>query len=599
MAMSTTRKTVLIISGILLGLVLIVVLGIAIVVSAIRGDRPSIQDNSVLALRISGSMPDYVPDDPFRRIFGGQPQSLGSLLAQFRKAKVDKRITAVLLDIDMSEVGWAKSEEIRSAISDFRSSGKPVYAYMEMALNKDYYIATSCDKIFVAPPGELFTIGLAADVMFFRGSLDKLGVYPDVYQIGKYKSAGDTFTQKQMTDAHREYINSMVDDMYGRYVDGIAQARKKSADEVKSLIDNAPYSAAKAKEVGLIDGALYRDDVEKELKKRLGYKDTDDLHVARSADYRQISQESLGLNKGEKIAVVYAAGDITSGRSTFGGSGQETIGSDSMVKVINDVAADKNIKAIVLRIDSPGGSGLASDIIWRAIEAAKAKKPVVVSMGDVAASGGYYIACNANKIVAEPSTITGSIGVVGGKPVVKGFYDWIGVTNEYVMRGKNAGMFRETEKFNDTERAKFEEFLKSTYEDFTTKVAKGRGKDQAYIDSIGQGRVWTGGQARERGLVDEYGGLDKAIEIAKQLAKIPADKGVERVVLPQPPTFFQQLMDSDDGSGDQASAEAKQQAALFSALPEDIRHTLRYAQFLDRASKGESVYLMPFRLRIR
>src|SRR5207248_6800608 len=210
------------------------------------------------------------------RLLGGQPQSLSSLLAQFRKAKVDKRITAVLLDIDISEVGWAKSEEIRDAITDFRSSGKPVYAYMETGLNKDYYIATACDKIFVPPPGELFTIGLAADVMFFRGSLDKLGIYPDMYQIGKYKSAGDMFTQKQMTDAHREYINSLLDDLYGRYLEVIAKARKKSTDEVKALIDDAPYSAAKAINAGLIDGAIYRDEVAKEMKKRLGYKDSDD-----------------------------------------------------------------------------------------------------------------------------------------------------------------------------------------------------------------------------------------------------------------------------------------------------------------------------------
>jgi protease IV len=601
MAMSKTRKVVLIVSGIVLGLIMVVVLGIAVIVSALRGDRPSIQGNSVLSLRISGSMPDYVPDDPFRRLFGGQPQSLSSLLAQFRKAKVDKRITAVMLDIDMSDAGWAKSEEIRSAIEDFRSTGKPVYAYMETSLNKDYYIATACDKIFVPPPGELFTIGLAADVMFFRGSLDKLGIYPDMYQIGKYKSAGDTFTQKQMTDAHREYINSLLDDLYGRYLDGIAKARKKSVDEVKALIDDAPYNAAKAKEKGLIDGAMYRDEVEKELKKRLGYKDTDDLKIARSGDYKQITQESLGLNKGEKIAVIYAAGDITSGRSIFGREGQETIGSDSLVKTINDVRDDKSIKAIVLRIDSPGGSGLASDIIWRAIEAAKAKKPIVVSMSDVAASGGYYIACNANKIVAEPSTITGSIGVVGGKPVIKGFYDWIGVTNEYVLRGKNAGMFRESEKFSDTERAKFQEFLKSTYDDFTSKVAKGRGKEQTYIDSIGQGRVWTGSQGREKGLVDEYGGVDKAIELAKQLANIPAEKGIQRVILPQPPTFFEQLLSSDDGGGDaaRANAQAKQRSEILSILPEDVRLTLRYAQLLDRAKNGEAIYLMPFRLRIK
>src|ERR1041385_7915920 len=298
MAMSTTRKVVLVISSIVLALVLIVVVGIAIIASAFGSKRPSIEDNSVLTLKVSGTLPDYVPDDPLRKLLGGQPQSLSSLLTQFRKAKVDKRITAVLLDIDISEVGWAKSEEIRDVITDFRSSGKPVYAYMETGLNKDYYIATACDKIFVPPPGELFTIGLAADVMFFRGSLDKLGVYPDIYQIGKYKSAGDMFTQKQMTDAHREYINSMLDDLYGRYINTIAQARHKTPDEMRKLIDDAPYNAAKAKEVGLIDDTMYHDGVELQLKRLLGYKDTDAFAPVRGVDYRDVEPESLGLNKG-------------------------------------------------------------------------------------------------------------------------------------------------------------------------------------------------------------------------------------------------------------------------------------------------------------
>src|SRR6266542_6703078 len=596
MAMSTTRKIVLTISGIVLALILVVVVGLAILVSIFRGNPPSIRDNSVLALKVSGPLPDYVPDDPIRRLFGGQPQSLTSLVTQFRKAKVDKRITAILLDIDASQTGWAKGEEIRGAIADFRTSGKPVYAYIEMGLNKDYYIATACDKIFVAPPGELFITGLAADVMFFRGSLDKLGIYPDIYQIGKYKSAGDTFTQKQMTPAHREFMNSLLDDLYGRYIDGIARGRSKSADDVKKLIDNAPYTAAQAKESGFVDGATYREEVEKELKKRLGYKDSDDLHIVKSSDYRQISQESLGLNKGERIAVVYAAGDITSGKSQFGGNGEETIGSDSLSKTLDEVRDDKTIKAVVLRVDSPGGSGLASDIIWRAIESAKEKKPVVVSMSDVAASGGYYIACGANKIVAEPSTITGSIGVVGGKPVVKGLYDWLGITNEYVMRGKNAGMFRETEKFNDSERKKFEEFLNSTYEDFITKVGKGRNRDKKDIDAIGQGRVWTGQQGKDRGLVDEYGGLDRAIEVAKQLAKIPADRGIQRIIMPKPPTFFEQLMSSGgDEDSVNASAQLRQQESIMSALPADVRHAFHYAQLLDRA-KNEPMYLLPFDL---
>ena len=599
MAMSTTRKVVLTISGIVLGLILVAFVGIAILVSAFRGEQPSIKDNSVLALKVSGPLPDYVPDNALNRIFGNPPQSLSGLLAQFRKAKADKRIKAIILDVDASETGWAKAEEIRGAIEDFRASGKPVYAYIETGFNKDYYVAAACDKIYVPPSGELFVTGLAADVMFFRGTLDKLGIYPDVYQIGKYKSAGDMFTQKQMTDAHREYINSLLDDLYGRLVDSIAKARGKSADDVKKLIDNAPYTARQAQDAGLIDGSLYREDVEKLVKKNLGYSENDDLRVVKASDYRKITQESLGLNKGEKIAVVYAAGDIVSGTSQFGNSGEETIGSDSLVKVLNEVRDDKTIKAVVLRIDSPGGSGLASDIIWRGIESLKAKKPVVVSMSDVAASGGYYIACNANKIVAEPSTITGSIGVVGGKPVVKGFYDWIGITNEYVLRGTNAGMFRESEKFSDSERAKFQEFLKSTYDDFTSKVGKGRGKDQAYIDSIGQGRVWTGRQGKENGLVDEYGGLDKAIEIAKQLAKIPASKGVQRIIRPQPPSFWEQLF-SDSGEDEtEATAEMKQQAALVAAMPEDVRHAFRYLQIMDRAKRGEAAYLLPFTLRIR
>lgn len=597
MAMSTTRKVVLTISGIVLGLILIGFIGVAILVSAVRGQRPSIKDNSVLALRVSGPLPDYVPDNPVNRLFSSPPQSLTGLISQFRKAKVDKRISAIVLDIDASDTGWAKAEEVRGAIEDFKSSGKPVYAYMETGFNKDYYIAAACDKIYLPPSGELFVNGLAADVMFFRGSLDKLGVYPDVYQIGKYKSAGDMFTQKQMTDAHREFINSLLDDLYGRLVEGIAQGRKKSSDDVKKLIDSAPYTAAQAKEAGLIDGLLYRDEVDKELKKRLGYKDTDDLHIARAGDYKQITQESLGLNKGDKIAVVYAAGDIVSGSSSFGSSGEETIGSDSLVKTLKEVADDKSIKAVVLRIDSPGGSGLASDIIWRGVEAVKEKKPVVVSMSDVAASGGYYIACNANKIVAEPSTITGSIGVVGGKPVIKGFYDWIGISNEYVLRGTNAGMFRESEKFTDSERAKFQEFLKGTYDDFTSKVAKGRKKDQAYIDSIGQGRVWTGKQGKDNGLVDEYGGLDKAIEVAKQLANIPANKGVQRIVRPVPPTFWEQLF-SDSGDDD-SEAEAKSQQNVLAALPEDMRHVFRYAKLMDGMKHGDVLYMLPFDLRIK
>ena len=596
MAMSGTKKTLLIIGGIIAVVVFVVLLGIAMIFAAFRKGEPAIRDNSVLALRVSGALPDYSPDDPFKRFFGGPDQSLTGLVMQFKKAKVDKRIKAVLLDIDMSGAGWGKAEEIRDAIKDFRTSGKPVYAFIELGLNKEYYIATACDKIYVPPPGELFINGLAADVMFFRGSLDKLGVYPDIYQIGKYKSAGDMFTQKQMTDAHREYINSLLDDLFNRYVQTIAEARHKTPDEIKALIDNAPYNGNQAKANGLIDEVAYHDEVEKQMKTMLGYKETDTFTPVR-AEYRDVSPESLGLNEGERIAVIYASGEIGSGRSENSPSGDQSIGSDTLSRAVTDAALDKSIKAIVIRVDSPGGSGLASDIIWHAVDAANQKKPVVISMSDVAASGGYYISASAAKIVAQPSTITGSIGVVAGKPVMRGLYDWLGISNEYVMRGKTAGMFRETEKFSDEERVKFEEWIKTTYyQDFVPKVAKGRKKDAQYVDSVGQGRVWTGAQAKERGLVDEYGGLDRAIEVAKELAKIPADKGVERVILPYPRTFLQELMSS---GADNSNTQVAQQRAVLAALPEDARRAFRFMQLMERMKTGEKMLVMPFDIRVK
>ncbi|CAN5726598.1 signal peptide peptidase SppA [soil metagenome] len=596
MAISRTRKTILIITRILVALVLVALLGFALLLAAFRQRSPNIRDNSVLVLRVAGPLPDYVPDDPLRKFLGGSDESLTNLVLQFRKAKGDKRIKAIVLDINMSGAGWAKAEEIRDAITDFRFSGKQVYAYMELGMNKEYYIASACDRIYLAPPGELFIHGLAANVMFFRGSLDKLGVYPDMYQIGKYKSVGDTFTRKEMSEAHREFINSLLDDLFTRYVEAIAKARGKTPEEVRAIVDDSPYSALKAKEAGLIESASYRDELNKEIKSKLGYKDSDELRLVRGSEYRQVTPESLGLNKGERIAVIYATGDIGSGKSETSPTGDQSIGSDTLAKALSDARDDKTIKAIVLRVDSPGGSGLASDIIWHAVEGAKQKKPVVVSMADVAASGGYYISASANRIIAQPSTITGSIGVVGGKPVMRGFYDWIGISNEYVLRGKNAGMFRETEKFTPDERAKFEEWIKTTYyNDFVPKVANGRGKDAAYIDSVGQGRVWTGYQGKQKGLVDEFGGLDRAIAIAKQLANLPADKEVHRVILPYPQTFLQQLL----SPGDNTSTERQQQRAVFTALPEDARRALRYMKLLDQMKSGQAMLLMPFELRIR
>ncbi len=580
----------LFIIGAFLGL-LILIVGVALLIAYMV--RPSVPTNSVLVINVSGEMPDYVPDDPVAGLLGvTESNSFTSMITQLRKAKVDSRIGAVFVMIDFPMIGWAKAEELRRAISEVRAAGKPVYAYMEIGTTKEYYIATAADKIFLPPSGDIFLTGLVAEVMFFRGTLDKVGIEPQVIQIGKYKNAPDQYTRKQMSDAHREVINSLLDERFDELVSAISKARNISPEEVRALIDEAPYSAMKAKELKLIDECLYKDQVYEELKKALGYKENEKIRLITAENYSKVPADALGLNKGERIAVVFASGPINSGESEL--FFNQTIGSETMVRAISDAASDDSIKAIVIRIDSPGGSALASDIIWHAIEQAKAKKPVVVSMSDVAASGGYYIACNANKIVAENSTLTGSIGVFVIKPVVKGLYNWIGINNEYILRGKNAGLFRETEKWTPSEEAKMQEFVNRLYyNDFVPKVAKGRNKSVEEIDSIGQGRVWTGLQAKERGLVDEIGGLEKAIEIAKELANLPADKDVQRVTYPKPRPFLQHIL------GDQKSENFVRNQELIKALPANVRKAIRYASLFEQASKGDALMLMPFELNLK
>jgi protease-4 len=597
--MSKTGKTLLILGGVFIVFILVAVIAIALVAESIG--KPSVPDNSVLVLHVSGDLPDYAPEEPMARIVGvSQPQSFTSLLTQLRKAKIDTRIGAVFLDIDFPGIGWGKAEELRDAIKDFRASGKPAYAYMEIGTNREYFIATAAEKIFLPPSGDLYVNGFAAEAMFYRGSLDKLGIEPDVIKIGDYKSAPEQYTNKEMSKYQREVLDAILDEYYGRFSTTIAETRKKSIEDVKTIIDNAPYHATEAKQQGLIDGANYKEQVYEELKTRLGYKQDDKIRTISGSDYREIPADSLGLNTGERIAVIYASGAITGGRSSNSPLGGQMVGSDTMVKAINDAANDPGIKAIVLRVDSPGGSALASDLMWFAIENAKAKKkPIVVSMADVAASGGYYIACNADKIVAEPTTITGSIGVFLGKPVMKGFYDWLGVTNEYVMRGKNAGIFRETVKWTDDERAKMQDQAnKIYYGDFVPKVAKGRNKTQEEVNAVGQGHVWTGTQAKERGLVDEFGGLEKAIEIAKQLANLPADREVKRVAFPEARPFFETIFGSEDGTMVEAK-ERQAQEAVLKALPAETRRAFRFASFFDQMKNGEAMLILPYELQIK
>jgi protease IV len=596
MASSKATKVVLIGGGILLVVGLLSIIGLILAIDMMS--RPSVPNNSVLVLNVSGDMPDYVPEEPIAKALGiGQAQSFTNLLMQIKKAKVDNRIGAVLLEIRGPAIGWAKADELRDAIADLRTSGKPVYAYMQSGMNRDYYIATAAEKIFIPPPGDLWINGFAAEATFYRGSLDKLGVEMEVIQIGpKYKNAPDQYTRKEMGEGHKEVVNAVLDEFINRFTTAISEARGKAAEDIMALIDDAPYNAAQAKELGLIDEAFYRDQVDAELKTRLGYKEDDKLRTISGSRYRDVPADSLGLNSGERVAIIFASGPINVGRSSDSPFTGNIVGSDTVVAAVNAAAEDSSVKAIVLRVDSPGGSALASDLMWRAIENAKAKKPVVVSMSDVAASGGYYISTNANKIVAQPTTLTGSIGVFVGKPVVRGLYDWLGISNEYTLRGKNAGIFRLTEKWSESERDKMEEQANTIYfTNFIPKVAEGRSMTVEQVDTVGQGRVWTGTQAKENGLVDELGGLEKAIEIAKQLAELPADKDVRRVVFPAPTPFLQSIFGSPDST---VSSEQRAQRALADALPEDVRKGLRYAELFDRMKRGEAMTLMPFELKI-
>lgn len=597
--MTSGRKVALIIVVVVLALLLLAGCAVALVVMSLDRE-PEIPNNSVLVLKVEGSLPDFTnADEISSRFFGAEPNSLSNLLLQLRKAKADKRVGAVLLDIGMVGGGWAKAEEIRDAVADFRKSGKPIYSYMEFGGDKEYFIATAAERVYVAPIGDLFINGLAAEALHFRGTFDKLGIYWDSYQIGKYKTAPEQFTRKDMSDGEKETINSLLDEIFNRYVADVAAARRMSEEDVRALIDSAPHNAREAQAAGLIDAALYREDVEKELKKRLGYKEDEKLKKVSTAEYRRVSPDSLGLNQGEMIAVVFASGPIEPGRSNDGSfGGEQTIGSDTVVKAINDARDNRDVKAIVLRVDSPGGAVYPSDLIWNAVEEAKKKKPVVVSMSDLAASGGYYVSTGANKIVAEPLTFTGSIGIFAYKPVMKGFYDWVGVTSYYLTRGKNAAIFRETDQFTPDERKKFESMLRHEYEDeFLPKVAQGRGRDKEYVRSIAEGRVWTGAQGRENGLVDEFGGLDRAVEVAKELARIPADKQVRRVVYPAPRTFFQQLFGGEDEDAASVRAE-RERAALINSLPKEMRPVLRQAAIFERFQQGQMLAILPFELRV-
>ena len=552
----------------------------------LRGARPTVSfsgSNSYLALNLSGEIPEEPPSSELPAFFERRPPSLRTLVESLERAALDPKIKSVVLRVgSLSDAGFGKVQELRDAIGRFRKSGKPVYAHLESAGNKEFYLAAACDRIFAVPNAILDVTGLAAEVTFYKGTLDKVGVEAQFVGVGKYKNAPNQFTETKFTAPHREQTEAMLDSLYAQYVSGLALSRKKTEDEIRALVDLGPYDGKRALEAGLVDELLYADELEDRLK------GADKITPGRYVK----GARGLSFDGRPKIAVVYAVGQIVSGSGGQGPLGGSFAGSDTVARALREARRDSSIRAIVLRIDSPGGSGTASDVIWREVELAKKAKPVVVSMGDVAASGGYFIAMGSHEIVAEPGTITGSIGVFGGKFSLRGLYDKIGVSQETVVRGKNAALFSDYKPWDAAERAKVEGLMTAFYDDFVTKAAQGRGKTWDEIHAVAQGRVWTGTEALKQGLVDKLGGFDVAVDSAKARAHIAKGQEVTLVVLPERRGWFETFMErQEDDSEGAASAQL-----LLRGLPKDARSLIEAATSL---SDRGPIARLPFSLRFR
>jgi protease-4 len=536
---------------------------------------PVVASNSTLFLRVQAPFPE-IESASVLSPFIASPPTLRTVLAVIEKAKRDDRIRGMVVIPSTNGALWAQVQEVRDAMAAFRASGKSLVVFMEYGGAADYYLASAAERVLMMPAGTLDVSGLATYEVFLRGAFDKLGVYPDLLHMGEFKSASNTFTERGFTPAHREMARSLNRDAYDQLVSAIAAGRNRSVEDIRRALDQGPFLPEEAKAAGLIDDLAYDDQID----------DASPVQGTRRLegdDYTRGFIASAG--SGPRVALLYGVGTIASGKSSFDGPGGAVLGSDTFVEWIRKVRADSSIRAIVIRIDSPGGSAIASEVIWRELMLARQVKPIIVSMGDVAASGGYYMAVPATAIVAQPGTITGSIGVVTGKFVLQGAFDKLGVGTDSVSDGKFAEIYSPFRAFTAEERAKVEAQMQATYELFVSRVAEGRRSSPEKIDAIAQGRVWTGQQAHELGLVDELGGLDRAIALAKEHAKLDAARPVTLVIYP-PKRSFADLVANPLGLGLGASLELatrRPEARLVDAVADRLRLFRR----------GETLALMP------
>lgn len=536
--------------GLVCGFLLTGLVAFILVFAAVRAAgsfaeaRPTVADGSTLVLKLEGSIPEKPPTEvPIPFLEDQSPMSMQQVWEMFRKAAVDPKIKAIAFEPRALAAGWAQLQEVHAEIEQFRKSGKPVYTFLRTPGAREFYLATATDRIYMSPEDSLDLKGLLVQAMYFKNTLDKVGARFEVIHAGKYKDAYDTFSKTSMSPETRQVLNDVLDQYYGDLITVIAQGRKKDPAEIKALIDKGPFMAEDAKASGLVDALAYPDQAAGDLAKKLNQ---DDIKKLSHKAYLKVAPSAVGAEGGKRIAYIVGSGEILrgTGNSTFGE--QEGIYSVPFTKILRDVSRDSTIRAAILRIDSPGGDSIASDDILHEVKNLSQKKPLIISMGDLAASGGYYISMSGDPIVAYPNTLTGSIGVIGGRLNIKGLYDKLGINVELLQRGRYAEIDSDYAPLTDDERQKIEHQVDQVYQAFLSRVSTGRKRPVGQIEELAQGRVWLGEQARKNGLVDELGGLDRALEMVKKRAGIAASEKVTLVSYPPKRTIFEMLASHQD-----------------------------------------------------
>jgi protease-4 len=575
----------LVVGILLFGLTLVILVFAAIRVAGSIGARPvSVAEGSTLVLRLEGDLPEKLaPEIPLPFLEEQAPMTIPEVWETFRKAAEDPRVKGIILEPRGLEVGWAKLEEIHQGIVNFKKSGKPIVTFLRAPGGLEYYLAAATDRIFLSPEDQLDLKGLGVGSLYLKNTLDKLGVQADVIHAGKYKDAGDMFTRTSMSPETSEVLNQVLDQYYGNLIETVAQGRKQPQDTVRAIIDHGPYTAKEALDKKLVDTLGYEDQVTEYMKGRLKQ---GVLRRISSKDYLKVPLAASGAN--HRIALVVGEGEITRGSGNDASSDQGFT-SGGFIKLLRQAENDSSIQGVILRIDSPGGDGAASDDILHEAKNLSRMKPVVISMSDLAASGGYFVSITGDPIVAYPNTLTGSIGVIFVRMNLHGLYDKVGVNEQFLTRGRYADIDSSYAPLSDDARAKIAGEIDAFYKSFVSRVAEGRKRTFDQIEPLAQGRVWLGAQAKQNGLVDELGGLDRAVELIKQRAHIASADRVTLVPYPGKRSVLEMLFSrSDDSAAVELSIEKKLKIdKMLGRLP------------FTALSRGGFMKLMPFSITVR